>query len=106
MVLSAFAGDGAVVDGVDRAVMVTGETTGTTAVMEPLGRSALNIIDRTDLRTLATLNAEIGIDHELLIRNHPFVEITSDDIGIESWRGTFLQRYDTLPAIFNGSDDF
>ena len=98
MVLPAFAGDAAVVDGVDGTVVVTGETTGALAVMEPLGRGALDIVDRADLRTLATLDADIGIDHEFLVRNHLFVEVTAYDIGIKPGGGTLFQRHNTLPA--------
>ena len=90
MVLPAFAGDTTVIDGMDGTIVVTGEAAGTLAVMEPLGRGSLDIIDRADLRTLATLDADIGIDHELLVRNHPFVEITANDIGIEARGGSLF----------------
>ena len=91
MILSAFASDGTIVDGMDGTIVVTGKTTGTLTVVEPLGRGALDIIDRTDLRTLATLDTDIGIDHKLLVSNHPLVEIATDDIGIESWGGALLK---------------
>ena len=91
MILSTFAGDATIVDGVDRTMMVTGKTTSALAVMEPYGGRTLDIIDRTDLRTLATLDTDIGIDHKLLVSNHPLVEIATDDIGIESWGGTLLK---------------
>ena len=106
MVLSTLAGDGAVVDGVYRTMVVTGQATGTPAVMEPLGRSALDVVDGTDLRTLAALDAEIGIYRELPVRNHPLVEIAADDIGIEPWGGALLQRHDTLASVLDGGDDF
>ncbi len=105
MVLPAFTGDTAVVDGVYGTMVVTGETAGTLAVMEPLGRRTLDIVDRTDLHTLATLDADIGINHELLVSNHPFVEIATDDIGIKSRGCTLLQRHNTLPAVSDGSDN-
>ena len=91
VILSAFAGNGTIVDGVDGTMVVTGKTAGTLTVVEPLGRGALDIIDRTDLRTLATLDTDIGIDHKLLVSNHPLVEIATDDIGIESWGGALLK---------------
>ena len=106
MILATFAGDTTIVDGVDRTVVVTGKTTSALAVMEPYGGRTLDIIDRTDLRTLATLDTDIGIDHKLLVSNHPLVEIAADDIGIESWGGSLLQRHHTLPTVLNGSDDF
>ena len=106
MVLPALSGDTAVVDGMDGTIVVTGEAAGTLAVMEPYGGRTLDIIDRTDLRTLATLDADIGIDHELLVSNHPLVEIAADDIGIESWGGSLLQRHHTLPTVLNGCKDF
>lgn len=90
-VLSTAAGNGTVVDGVDGAVVVTGEATGALAVVEPFGRGASDIVDRTDLRTLATLDADIGIDHELPVRYHPLVEIAAYDIGVEAWGGALLQ---------------
>ena len=75
MVLSTATGDVAVVDGVDGTVVVTGEATGALAVMEPLGWGASDIVDRTDLRTFATLDADISIDHELLVRYHPLEKV-------------------------------
>ena len=91
VILSAFAGNGTIVDGMDGTIVVTGKTAGTLTVVEPLGRGALDIINRTDLRALATLDTDIGIDHKLLVSNHPLVEIATDDIGIESWGGTLLK---------------
>ena len=105
MILPAFAGDTAVVDGVYRTIVVTGKTAGTLAVMKPSGRRTLDIVDRTDLRTLATLDAGVGINHELLVSNHPFVEIATDHIGIKSWRCTLFQRHDALPAVLDGCDN-
>ena len=104
-VLSTAAGDGTVVDGVDGTVVVTGEATGALAVVEPFWRGASNIVDRTDLRTLATLDADISIDHELPVCYHPLVEIAAYDIGVEARGGALLQGYDTLSAILDGSDD-
>ena len=103
--MSAFAGDGAVVDGVDRTIVVTGQAAGALAVMLPLGRGSLDIVDRTDLRTLATLDTDIGVDHELLVRNHPFVEIAANDIGVESGGGTLFQRNDALPTILDDGNN-
>ena len=105
IVLSTATGDVAVVDGVDWTVVVTGEATGALAVVEPLGWGASDIIDRTDLRTFATLDADISIDHELLIRYHPLVEIAANDIGVEAWGGALLKRHDPLPAVLDGGDD-
>ena len=77
IVLSTAAGDGAVVDGMNRTVVVTGETTGAFAVVEPFGRSASDIVNRTDFRTLATFDTHIIIDHELPVSYHPLVEIAA-----------------------------
>ena len=106
MVLPASAGDGTVVDGVDRTVMVAGQTTGTLAVMEPLGRGTLDVVYRTDFCALATMDTDIRIDHKLLVGNHPLVEITANDIGIESWGGTLFQGNDTFPTVLDSGDDF
>ena len=77
IVLSTAAGDGAVVDGMNRTVVVTGETTGAFAVVEPFGRSASDIVNRTDFRTLATFDTHIIINHELPVSYHPLVEIAA-----------------------------
>ena len=105
MVLPAFAGDTAVIDGVYWTMVVTGETAGTQTVMEPLGWCTLDIVDRTDLRTLTAMNARIGINYELLVSNHSLIKIATDNIGIKSWSSTFFQRHDAFAAVLNGSDN-
>ena len=90
VILSAFAGNGTIVDGVDRTMVVTGKTAGTLTIVEPLGRGALDIIDRTDFGTLAAFDADISIDREFPIGYHPFVKVATYDIGVKPRSGTFL----------------
>ena len=81
IVLAALTGYPSVVDSVDRTMMIATETTGATAVMLPL-RYFLehDITDRTLLGATSTVDADVTIDGELLIRNHEAVEIGTDDV--------------------------
>ena len=81
IVLAALTGYPSVVDSVDRTMMIAAETTGATAVMLPL-RYFLehDITDRTLLGATSTVDADIAIDGELLVRNHKAVKVGTDDV--------------------------
>ena len=87
--------DLAIVDGMNGTVVITGQTTGAFAVMEPYGRCTFDIIHRTNLRTLAALDADFRIHRELLVCDHPLVEVAPDHVGIEAGSGPFFQFLDT-----------
>ena len=85
--------------------MIAGQTTSTPSIVNPRGRCSFNIIHRTNLRTLATLDTDILINAKLLICNHPLIKIAADDIGIESGSGSFLQFLDTtMPFLYHLDD--
>ena len=71
-------------------IMITGQTTGTLSVMLPYGRCTLYIIYRAHLGTLATLDTDILIHREFLVRNHPLVEVSANNVGVESGSGPLL----------------
>ena len=94
-----------VVDGMHGTKVIAGQTTGTPSVVNPRGRCSFDIIHGADLRTLAALDTHIFIHGEFPVRYHPLVEITADDIGVESGSGTFLQLFDTAPPFLDHLDD-
>ena len=82
VILSAFAGDLSVVDGVDGTMMITAETTCAAAVVFPLGCFAkYDVTDRTHLGTFATMDADVGIDGEFLVGYHEAVEVSPNDVA-------------------------
>ena len=86
VVLSAFAGDWSVVDGVDGTMMIAAETTCTAAIVFPFGRFAeCYVADRTHLRTFPAVDADVGIDGKFLVGYHEAVEIGSDDVAEGPW---------------------
>ena len=105
MILSASAGYRAVIDGVSRAVVIAGETTGAVAVMEPLGRRTLNIVDGTDRLAFTTFDADIGVDRKLAVCYHVTVEVASQYIGIESGSSTSFEFDDARATCVDGLDD-
>ena len=82
IVLSATAGDLAVVDGVDRTMMIAAETTGTAAIIFPCGQSLLqnDVADGTCFLATPAVGADIGIEHEFPVGNHEAVEVGTDDV--------------------------
>lgn len=85
--------------------MVASQTTSTPSVVKPRGRCSFDIIDRTDLLTLAALDTNVFIDGEFLVCNHPLVEIPADDVRIESRSGPFFQFFDTASPFLDHLDD-
>ena len=86
VILSAFAGDLAVVDGVDGTMVIAAETTCAAVIIFPFGRFAkYDVTDRAYLRTFATVDADVGIDGKFLVGDHEAVEICSDDVAKGPW---------------------
>ena len=86
VILSAFAGDLAVVDGVDGTMVIAAETTCAAVIIFPFGCFVkLYVADRAYLRTFATVDADIGIDGKFLVGDHEAVEICSDDVAEGPW---------------------
>ncbi len=85
--------------------MVASQTTSTPSVVKPRGRCSFDIINRTDLLTLAALDTNVIVNGKLLIRNHLLVEIPADDVRIESGGGTFFQFLDTTTPFLDHLDD-
>jgi hypothetical protein len=105
IILPSGTGDASIVDSMGGAVMIAGETTGTTAIMEPGRRCARDVVDRTDLSTFATSDAGIGINHELAISNHVLVEVCPQHIGVEARGGSTLEfLYATFAVPDDGND--
>ena len=86
-------------------VMITSQTTGTPSVMKPYRGCTFDIIHRTDLRALAAMDADIRIHCELLVCDHPLVEVATDYVGIEAGSGTLFQFLDTPLAILQNTDN-
>ena len=86
-------------------MMIAGQTTGTPSVVNPRGRCSFDIIHGTDLGALAALDTHILVDSKLLIRDHPFVEVTADDVGVESGSGSLFQFLDASATFLNHLDD-
>ena len=86
VILSAFAGDLAVVDGVDGTMVIAAETTCAAVIIFPFGCFVkLYVADGTHLQTFATVDADVGIDGKFLVGDHEAVEICSDDVAKGPW---------------------
>ena len=86
VILSTFAGDLAVVDGVDGTMVIAAETTCAAVIIFPFGCFVkLYVADGTHLRTFATVDADVGIDGKFLVGDHEAVEICSDDVAEGPW---------------------
>ena len=85
--------------------MIAGQATSTPSVVNPRGRCSFDIIHRTDLGTFSALDTHILIDGKLLIRDHPLIEVTTDDVGIESGSGTLFQFLDAPTPFLDHLDD-
>ena len=105
VILSAFAGDTAIVDSVDGTVVIASQTAGAPPVVKPLRRSAFDIVDRTDLGTPSAPGTYVLVDRELAVGNHPFVEITADDVRIEAGSGSPFQFNGASLAVPHNLDD-
>ena len=82
IVLPAFARNLSVIDGVNGAVMIAAETTGTASVMFPLGKAVKrDIADRTILGTTSTVDANIAVHSKFLVRYHKAVEVSTNDVA-------------------------
>ena len=79
-VLQSTTGDPAVVDGVDRTMVITGQTTGAAPVVQPLGWRADDVVDRTYRHAFAATDTDVRIDCKLTVCDHPLVEIAADDV--------------------------
>ena len=87
VVLPAFTGNIAVIDGVLRTVMITGQTIGTRTIVMPL-RQPVNkgdIAYRTRLLTTATVNAAVSVNGELPVTYHLRVEVSAKDMREGPW---------------------
>ena len=83
VILSAAAGNLAVVDGMDRTVMIAAETTGTAAVVFPCRLAVFHddVADGTSFFAAPAVGAGVGIDRELPVGNHVAVEVGTDDVA-------------------------
>ena len=63
------------------------------------------IIHGAYVLALATTDAFVGIDGELLIVHHLAVEVFTNDIRVESGRRTFVEFLDATPAFLDHIDD-
>ena len=61
-------------------VVITRQTRGTLPSMQPFGRCTFNIVYRAHLQALAASDTDVGIHRELLVCDHPLVEVTADDV--------------------------
>ena len=105
VILPSGTGDLTVVDGVDRTVMIAGQTTGTPSVVNPHGGHSFDVIHRADLGAFATTDTYVLIHRELTVSDHVFVEIAANHIRVESGSGTLFQFLDTTLAISDDGDD-
>jgi hypothetical protein len=99
VILVAFPGDAAIVDGMLRTIMIASKTAGAPSVVKPLGRCTCYIVDRAYPLAFATMRTTVCIDGELLVGNHVFVKILADDIGEEAGRGTLVEFCYAAPAV-------
>lgn len=95
----------AIIDGMNRAVMIARQAHRTLVVVLPDGRCSVDIFDRTYCRATATASADVRVDSKLLVSNHLAIEVAADDVGIESGSGAALQFYDAALAVFDDSAD-
>lgn len=100
IILSAFTGDVAIVDGMNGTVMIAGEAAGAVAVAAPYGEfvgAEGDVACWTDFGAQTAVKADIGVNTERLIGNHEAVEEAADDVG-ESPRQRSLDNLS--PALF------
>ena len=82
IVLSAFARNAFIIDGMDGTVVIAPETTGAVTAVLPEGNVGKhNIAYRTFLGATPTVNTCIHIDGELPVRNHEAVEVGANDMA-------------------------
>jgi len=131
IILSALAGDAAIIDGVDGAMVVATEAAGAAVVVKPIGdgtgriggfgrtggigktRTAgaallcteLDVADGTDLGALATMQAAVGVDGELAVGNHEAVEVGADDVAERPGRQSEGELAVTATAIDDDLDE-
>ena len=87
IILPALAGDVAVIDGMLRTVVITGQTVGTRTVVMPL-RQPVNkgdIAYWARLLAASTVYAAISIDGELPVTDHVRVEVSTKDMREGPW---------------------
>ena len=107
IILSSFARDLPVVDGVDGAVVVAAEAAGAASVMLPAGRFLEgNLAHGTFLGAASAVDADIGVDGEFLVGNHIPVEIGTDDMAECPGRQTPLQAAVARLAVDDNLDEF
>ena len=84
--------------------MIAAETTRTAAIIFPY-RCVVkcNVADGAHLSTLAAVDADVGIDGELLVGDHPAIEVVAHDVAHSPRRNalngmclTCLSLYDNL----------
>ena len=82
IVLSALACDGAIIDGVDGAMVVTAETAGAGAIVFPSGCVVELDVGNGALRGAPpAMDAHVAVDGELLVGNHAAVEVSANDVA-------------------------
>ena len=105
VILVALSRDPAEIDGMHGTVVIAGQAGGTPSVVQPHGRCTFYIIHRTNLLTLAALDALVGIDSEFLVVYHHAVEVCTDYIRVESGCRTLVEFCDATSVLLDEMDD-
>ena len=86
-------------------MVITGQTTSTPSVVNPRRRCSFDIIHGTDLGAFAALDTHIFIDSEFPVCNHPLIEVSADDVGLESGCGSLFQFLDASTPFLDHLND-